>query len=364
MTEELSRTSALASRHTALGSGLEDWNGMGTAWTYNTDPNDEHDAVRDAVGMFDMSPLKKVFVRGSDAQAVLDHLTTRDISRIAPGQAAYLSVLTEEGTMADDAIVSNNGNNEWMIAHGSGDTMALLEASANGKDVEIQFDDDLHDISVQGPKALDTLNANCDEDLGSLKYFHHIPTTLFGHPCRISRTGYSGERGYEVFADASVVGDIWDKLVENGVMPCSFTALDKVRIEAGLLFYGYDMTTDNTPWEVGLGFTVSNSKVDFRGKQAAMNAKGKEKIKNVCLVIDHPDMVNGEETLSLDGEVVGTVNSPCYSHRLAKSLALAHVSPKAALEGSILQVSGGDIETTATVSSMPIYDSQKSKTHA
>ncbi len=364
MTEELSRTSALASRHIALGSGLEDWNGMGTAWTYDSDPNDEHDAVRDAVGMFDMSPLKKVFVRGSDALAVLDHLTTRDMSKIAPGQAAYLSVLTDDGTMGDDAIVSNNGNSEWMIAHGSGDTMALLEASAEGKDVEVQFSDDLHDISVQGPKALQVLNANCDVDLGALKYFHHTPANLFGHPCRISRTGYSGERGYEVFADASVVGDVWDKLAEKGVMPCSFTALDKVRIEAGLLFYGYDMTTDQTPWEAGLGFTISSSKGDFRGKQAAMNAKGNEKINNVCVVVDHPDMVNGEETLTLNGEAVGAVNSPCYSHRMGKSLALAHVSPKAAAEGTVLQVSGGDIETTATVAKMPIYDSQKSKTHA
>ena len=106
MTEELSRTSALASRHTALGSGLEDWNGMGTAWTYNTDPNDEHDAVRERAGMFDMSPLKKVFVRGPDAQAVLDHLTTRDLSKVTPGKAAYLCVLTDQGGIADDAIVS------------------------------------------------------------------------------------------------------------------------------------------------------------------------------------------------------------------------------------------------------------------
>ena len=161
MTEELSRTSALADRHRALGSGLEDWNGMGTAWTYDSDPNVEHDAVREAAGMFDMSPLKKVFVRGPDAAAVLDHLTTRDMSRIAPGQAAYLSVLTDDGTMADDAIVSNNGGDEWMIVHGSGDTMALLEASAAGKDVGIEFTDNLHDISVQGPKALDILNAHC-----------------------------------------------------------------------------------------------------------------------------------------------------------------------------------------------------------
>ena len=260
MTAPLSRTSALASRHTALGSGLEDWNGMGTAWNYTTDANAEHDAVRERAGMFDMSPLKKVFVRGPGAAATLDHLTTRDISKIAPGTAAYLCVLTEAGGIADDAIMSNNGGDEWMIVHGSGDTMALLMASAQGRDVQVSFTDALHDLSVQGPLSCDILNAHCDIDLATLGYFQHAPARLFGHACRLSRTGYSGERGYEIFADAAVIGDIWDRLVAAGVMPCSFTALDKVRIEAGLLFYGYDMTEANTPWEVGLGFAIAKAK--------------------------------------------------------------------------------------------------------
>ncbi len=363
MTEELSRTSALAGRHRALGSGLEDWNGMGTAWTYNSDPKAEHDAVREAVGMFDMSPLKKVFVRGPEAQAVLDHLTTRDLSRVGAGQAAYLCVLTDQGTIADDAIVSNNGGGEWMIVHGSGDTMDLLKASAAGRDATVSFTDDLHDVSVQGPKALEVLNANTDVDLAPLPYFHHTAAKLFGLPCRISRTGYSGERGYEVFADAAVVGEIWDKLAAAGVMPCSFTALDKVRIEAGLLFYGYDMTTEHTPWEVGLGFTVSKSKAGFRGHDALMAAKGKERLLNVCLDIDHDDMVAGGETLSLDGAEVGVVNSPGYSHRLQKSLALAHVAPSAAAPGTRLTLKGEGIETAATVVAMPVYDPGKSRTH-
>ncbi|WP_299847072.1 aminomethyltransferase family protein [uncultured Roseovarius sp.] len=363
MTEELSRTSALADRHRALGSGLEDWNGMGTAWSYSSDPNDEHDAVRERAGMFDMSPLKKVFVRGPDSMTVLDHATTRDLTRLAPGQAAYLSVMTEDGKLADDAIVSNNGDDEWMIVHGSGQTLQMLEASSEGRDVTLTLDDDLHDISVQGPKSLDILNPHCSIDLGQMKYFHHAPAELFGYPVRLSRTGYSGERGYEVFADKAYVTDIWDKLVDAGVMPCSFTALDKVRIEAGLLFYDYDMTSVHTPWEVGLGFTVNASKTSFRGREALMATKGHEKLRNVGLVIDHEDMVAGGEELSLNGTNVGTINSPCYSHRMDKSLALAHVKPDVA-DGTVLRVQGDGIDTTATVSSLPFYDPGKTRTHA
>ena len=363
MTEELSRTSALASRHKELGSGLEDWNGMGTAWSYSSDPNTEHDAIRERVGMFDMSPLKKVMISGSDAVAVLNHLTTREISNIDVGHASYLSVLTEQGTMADDAIVYNNGNDEWMIVHGSGDTMSLLGESAKGKSVQISFTDSLHNVSVQGPDSLSVLNENCSYNLAELAYFQHCDTTLFTHPCRISRTGYSGERGYEVFVDEKYVGDVWDKLIDAGVMPCSFASLDKVRIEAGLLFYGYDMTTAHTPYEVGLGFTVTKSKSGYRGADALAAAKGQEKILNVCLEIEHSDMVNGEEIISINGKTVGVVNSPCYSHRLGKSLSLAHVKPEFAKPGTRVHINGGDIDCDATVVAMPVYDPDKLLTH-
>lgn len=363
MTEELSRTSALASRHIALGSGLEDWNGMGTAWSYSSNPNDEHDAVRERAGMFDMSPLKKVHVRGRDAAAVLDHATTRDMKKIKPGRAAYLSVLTDQGTMADDAIVYNLAEDDWLIVHGSGDTAACLDTSAQGKNCTISLDDELHDISVQGPEALTILNGNCSADLSTLDYFHHTEADLFGHRCRISRTGYSGERGYEVFCKAETAGEIWDGLAASAVMPCSFTALDKLRIEAGLLFYGYDMTADHTPWEVGLGFTINRHKSGYRGHEAVMTAKGNERILNVCLTIDHDDMVNGGEVLSRDGVDVGVVNSPCYSHRMGKSLALAHVLPAAALRGTRLRLTGDGIDTTASVANLPIYDPEKSRTH-
>lgn len=365
MTESI-RESALASRHRALGSDLEDWNGMGTAWSYSSNPNDEHDAVREAAGLFDMSPLKKIFLRGPDAARVCDHVITRDMTKVAPGRSAYGAVLTERGTVCDDAIIANNGGDEWLLCHGSGDSMDRVRESAQGYNVDIAFDDDLHNISLQGPKALALLDAHSPMAVGELGYFHHAPTELFGHQCRISRTGYSGERGYEILAGRGVIGDIWDNILghgdADGIMPCSFTALDKVRVEAALLFFGYDMNDDHSPWEVGLGFTVSRKKGDFRGKDAVFGLEGKERFRLAGIVADHNDALAGGEKLVLDGQDVGTVNSPAWSHRLGQSLALVHLHPEIGA-GTKLGVVSDDGVWTARVEPIPFFDPQKTRTH-
>lgn len=168
------RTSVLSDRHRALGSELGDWNGMGVAWDYATDPCDEHDAVRTAAGLFDVSGLKKVFVRGPDAPSVVDHVITRNMQTITPGRSAYGPNLTEQGRICDDAIIFNLGDGEYMVVHGSGQCMERLQESAAGKNVDIEFDDDLHDISLQGPKAVAFLDAHTPADLAGLKYFHQF----------------------------------------------------------------------------------------------------------------------------------------------------------------------------------------------
>ncbi len=368
MTEELSRTSALAERHRSLGSGLEDWNGMGTAWEYSTDANDEHDAIREAAGLFDMSPLKKVRVTGPDAGAVVDHTHSRDLSRLTAGQSAYGAVLTDRGTMADDAIVFKNADDDWLFVHGSGDSMALLQASAAGRQATVELDDDLHIISLQGPAALPLLDNNCDIDLAPLRYFHHETASLFGRPSVISRTGYSGERGYEIFASAADAVSLWDAILEAGndagVMAASFAALDKVRVEAALLFYGYDMTDDHHPSEVGLGWALSRGGDNYRGKGPALAAVGNERFVGAGISIAHDDMVAGGEALLLDGDPVGVVNSPAYSHRLQKSLALVHLAPAAATAGTELDVVGDGVTHSAVVEPIPFFDPTKSRTHA
>jgi len=363
MSEELSRQSKLSSRHTALGSGLEDWNGMGTAWSYNTDANDEHNAIRENVGMFDMSPLKKVHIRGADSASVVDHLITRKMEKIYTGKSAYGAILNEDGGVCDDAIIANNGD-EYLLVHGTGESMEMLQDSASGKNVDIEFDDDMHDISVQGPKAVELLNAHTPIDLPSLEYFHQQRTELFGHPCTISRTGYTGERGYEIFVGADSVCDVWDNLVGEGVTPCSFDALDKVRVEAALLFFGYDMTAEHSPWEVGVGWSVCRTKGDFRGKEAVFAREGNERFVMAGLVADLGEGLVGGETLSVDGQNVGVVNSPVWSERMQKSLALVHIEKAFSKPGVKVLVSGEDMECAGEISAVPFYDPSKSNTHA
>jgi aminomethyltransferase len=186
---------------------------MGTAWSYSSDPCDEYDAIREAAGLLDMSGLKKVHVRGPDEAQVVDHIITRDVSKIGLGQSAYGPILTERGRVCDDAVIYNMGDNEYLIVHGGGETMERLQESSNGKNVSNEFDDDLHDISLQGPKAVELLDPYTPIDLPALGYFNHMETELFSHPCILSRTGYSGERGYEIFAGADVICSMWDSIL-------------------------------------------------------------------------------------------------------------------------------------------------------
>ena len=174
---------------------------MGTAWTYDKDMHEEHVAIRTKAGLMDVSGLKKVHLVGPHSHAVLHHATTRDVTKIYPGKAAYATMLDERGLFIDDCILYRTGPNSWMVVHGSGAGHEQITRSAVGRNVAVLFDDDLHDLSLQGPLAVDFL-ADHVPGIRDLPYFHHMPTRLFGAPVTISRTGYTGERGYEIFCAA------------------------------------------------------------------------------------------------------------------------------------------------------------------
>lgn len=358
------RQSALASRHKALGSKLGDWNDMDVPWEYDQDVNLENFAVRNAAGLFDVSGIKKIHIVGPDAVAVADYVCTRDISKLTPGEAVLAIILNDEGEIVDDCMIFYIMPNHLMLVHGGGIAMEQLEKSAEGKDVTIKFDDDLHIISLQGPKALNFLNQYTSFELSELKNSHHRPANIFDRPCMISRTGYSNECGYEIFAKAEDTTIIWDAIVEHGkaegILPCSFNCIDMHRVEAGLYFFPYDMEEHDTPWDVNYGFAVDLDKQgDYRGKQALLAAKGKETTALWSVILDTDVAVEFKDELFDGDKKVGHVTAPCYSPIMEASIALVRIDKEYAIPGKKLELKGSHVRCSAKTGTMPLYNPKK-----
>ncbi|MGY4494667.1 aminomethyltransferase family protein [Pseudomonas sp. TE3610] len=366
------RISALADRHRALGSQLQDWNGMGTAWTYDTALADHHEAIRTRAGLMDVSGLKKVHYVGPHAESLLQWATTRDIAKLYPGKSVYASMLDEGGKFVDDCIVYRIGPNAFMVVHGAGLGHEMLVRSAQGRQVAVLFDDDLHDLSLQGPLAVDFL-AEYVPGIRQLPYFHHLQTRLFERPVMISRTGYTGERGYEIFCKAADAPFLWDSILAQGagmgIIPCAFTALDWLRVESSLMFFPYDNSqmypfaddkAGDTLWELGLDFTVSPDKRDFRGADEHFRLRGQERIKIAGVLLDGARAADAGDTLWVGDRQVGTITCGMYSRLTHRSMAIARIAPAYAEPGVALQVRGS-VETSASTHALPFDDPQKSK---
>lgn len=367
------RISALADRHRALGSNLEDWNGMGTPWTYDHNPAEDHAVIRTKAGLMDVSGLKKLHLAGPHASAILDHATTRNVEKILPGRSAYCTFLDDRGTFVDDGILYRTGPNSWLVVHGGGSAHELLSAAVMGRNATLLFDDDLHDISLQGPVAVDLLERHVPGIRG-LRYFGHLQTTLFKRPVMISRTGYTGERGYEIFARAQDVGAIWDGLLEDGkdlgVKAAAFTALDALRVESYLLFYPFDNSQvypflegpqGDTLWELGLDFTVSPNKQGFRGAEAHYKAKGRERFKIFGVEIASDQAADNGDLLYDGDHQVGIVTQGMYSTLTGRSLGIVRLDVDKAVAGTKLTLRGKSLTAQATALPLPFDDPEKKK---
>jgi aminomethyltransferase len=367
------RTSALADRHRALGSQLEDWNGMGSAWSYAHDIALDHVAIRTKAGLMDVSGLKKLHFVGPHASAILHQATTRDVTKIYPGKSAYACMLNDAGTFIEDCILYRMGPNSWMVVHGSGAGHEMLAAATLGRNAAILFDDDLHQLSLQGPLAVEYLGRHVP-GIRALRYFHHMPVSLFGRPVILSRTGYTGERGYEIFCKAEDAGPIWDTILTEGkdigIAPCCFATLDMLRVESYLLFYPYDNSQmypfeqepqGDTLWELGLDFTVSPGKAGFRGAEAHYRLKGKERFKIFGVLVEGYTPADAGDPIYADGKRVGVVTCGMYSTLTEKSMAIARLDVSIAVHGAKLEIRGKKIEARGIAHTLPFDDPEKKK---
>ncbi len=368
------RFSTLIDRHRALGSALEDWSGMGTAWSYSGDPDAEYMAIRTKAGLMDVSGLKKVHVTGPAASHVIERATTRNMEKLMPGRSVYAAMLNDAGKFIDDCVIYRTGPNAFMVVHGSGGAHEQLTMAATGRDVAIRFDDNLHDLSLQGPLAVDYLEKHVP-GIRQLGYFNQMQTSLFGKPAMISRTGYTGERGYELFVRGQDAPMIWDRILEEGasmgIIPCRFTTLDMLRTESYLLFFPFDNSEmypfeneapGDTLWELGLDFTVSPGKTGFRGAEEHYRLKGRERFKIWGLKLDGTNVPGNGAPVYQGDKKVGLVTQAMYSPLNKHNIAIARLPVDCANIGTKLEVRCGTHgPIKATTHSMPFYDVEKKR---
>jgi aminomethyltransferase len=371
------RFSTLGDRHRALGSNLEDWSGMGTAWSYDGDPDAEYMAIRTKAGLMDVSGLKKVHITGPAASHVIERATTRNMEKLMPGRSVYACMLNDAGKFVEDCVIYRLAPNSFMVVHGSGQGHEQLTMAATGRDVSVRFDDNTHDLSLQGPLAVDYLEKHVP-GIRQLPYFSQMQTSLFGKPAMISRTGYTGERGYELFVRGQDAPMIWDRILDEGksmgIIPCRFTTLDLLRTESYLLFFPFDNSEmypfedegpGDTLWELGLDFTVSPGKVGFRGAEEHYRLKGKERFKIWGLKMEGTNVPGNGAPIYRDGKKVGVVTQAMYSPLNKHNIAIARIPADCANNGTKLVVNCATHgEIAAVTHSMPFYDVEKKRRSA
>jgi aminomethyltransferase len=309
----------------------------------------EHEAVRTAAGMFDISHMGKFAFRGKQLLEQLQWLVPSDLTRLQPGEAQYTVLLNPQAGIIDDIIFYYQGEDNageqrgMMIVNAAtriGDK-AWLAANLDATFVELN---DLSQenvlIALQGPKAINYLQPFVQVDLTPIKAFGHLETTIFGQPAFMARTGYTGEDGFEIMVAPEVGVNLWRNLFTSGVIPCGLGARDTLRLEAAMALYGQDINETTTPLEAGLGWVVHlDSKGDFIGRSVLeqQKAHGVEK-RLVGIEMQGRYIARHGYPVIYDGQTVGEVTSGTLSPTLGKAVSLAYVKTKLAKIGQKLEV--------------------------
>ncbi|NMG22928.1 glycine cleavage system aminomethyltransferase GcvT [Brasilonema bromeliae] len=334
----------------------------------------EHEAVRNAAGMFDISHMGKFTLQGKNLISQLQFLVPSDLSRLQPGQAQYTVLLNPNGGIIDDIIFYYQGEN----ATGEQRGVMIVNAATTDKDKawllqhldqnEVIFQDLSPKkvlIAVQGPKAVSILQTFVQEDLTSVKAFGHLEGTVLGKPAFLARTGYTGEDGFEVMLDLDVGVELWRSLLNAGVIPCGLGARDTLRLEAAMALYGQDIDDTTTPLEAGLGWLVHlDTKGDFIGRSVLEQQKavGVQR-RLVGLQMPGRNIArHGYQVLST-GVVVGEVTSGTLSPTLGYPVALAYVPTELATVNQQLEVEIRGKAYPAVVVKRPFYRSKSRVSH-
>lgn len=374
------RQTAFKSRIASMAATFDEYAGYEFAYRYGDDILAEYWACRRRAAVIDLTPLRKVEVSGRGAEALLQAVVTRDLSRLSDGHIVYTALCDDEGNVIDDGTVFRFGPDRfrWVGYTDEDEDWFRTHADRLGLEVSLENSTDrIHNIAVQGPRSRDLVTGLIEPAHGrpqvtDLAWFRFTEGNLGGADgpaVLLSRTGYSGELGYELWCHPDDGPTVWDAVFEAGkplgVGPLGLDALDPLRIEAGLIFKGYEYEGEEDPFEAGIGFVVSNTKSDdFVGKAALARRRKDPSQVFVGLEVDDADpLVHGDHVVTGDG-VVGVVTSGALSPVLERNLAFARVGVAHGGLGARLEVEragAGPGRVPATVVRVPFYDPDKTR---
>ena len=330
MTEGLRRT-PLYDEHQALGAKLVDFAGWEMPVQY-AGIKPEHEAVRRRAGLFDVSHMGEVVFRGPDAEAAVQRLVTRDVSRLAEGQAGYATVLYETGGTVDDVLVYKRPEDFLVVVNASNREKDLAHFQENTADLDVEVTDESDEwalLALQGPEAVALLQGFTETNLAPIRYYRFVEGEVDGAPAILSRTGYTGEDGFELYVRPDDAPRIWRALVEAGATPVGLGARDTLRLEAGMCLYGNELDAETNPLEAGISFAVHLTKEPgFIGQAALLRAdlEGLEK-KLVGFEMEGRGIARHGYTLTDGARRVGVVTSGTQSPSLGRAIGLALVEP-------------------------------------
>jgi aminomethyltransferase len=339
------RATPLNSVHRALGAKLVDFGGWEMPVQYSGIV-EEHQAVRTGVGLFDVSHMGEIEIRGSEAQTLADFVTTNHVAKLQIGQAQYAGLLYSHGGFADDILIHKLASDHYFLCVNATNQQKDFEhiRALNRFDARVDLTSDHYaQLAIQGPQARATLQKLTPVELSRIRYYWFIDTTLDGSPARIAHTGYTGEDGYEIYVAPEVAERIWSRVLDAGeefsIKPCGLGARNTLRLEARMALYGHEIDASISPWEAGLDWIVKLDKGDFAGREALVEQKHKGVRRQlVGFEMRGRGIARDGYEVWLDGAPAGWVTSGSPSPTLNKSIGLCYLPAGAAGIGRTIQI--------------------------
>ena len=362
MDDPLRRTPLYAS-HIALGARMVPFGGWEMPVQYSG-IIEEHRAVRTRAGLFDVSHMGEVALAGPGAGPLVQRLVTNDLSRRAAGQALYTPMCTPDGGIIDDLLVYRLGDERLMLVLNAANTaedLAWIRGHTHG---DVQISDRSAEtalLALQGPRAQAILERLTPAPVGTIRYYwFRDGVEVAGRRALVSRTGYTGEDGFEIYLDNRHAVHVWDAILEAGkpagILPAGLGARDTLRLEAGLLLHGNDMDKSTTPLEVGLGWTVKLDKGEFVGAQALERQKREGLSRRlVGFVLRERAIARHGFPIREDGATIGVVTSGSFGPTVGNSIGLGFVPPEHAEPGRRIAVEVRGRAVGGTVARLPFY---------